>query len=143
MVASAPVRQAGVFLVLVVLGGCRATVPLPPAGDGARFCELEDRIARLETQSKAADLEDQILALEVERAGLLVTYTPEHPAVLRIDRKIETLRGTRNEGDRQRHAKMLRQLEAQRSQALVTHTPDHATVQRLDAQIAWLRSDER
>ena len=140
---SSPMRQAGVLLVLVLCGtGCRATYAPTAVPDAGRICELEGRVARLEEESKGADLDHEILALEVERAGLLVTYAPDHPAILRIDRKIETLQGSRAEETGKRHARMLRQLESQRAQAIVTYTSAHPVVRRLDAQIAFLRSDE-
>lgn len=129
-----PLVYLGLFLCAA---GCRAAPP-PAADDGARIRELETRIARLEAQAKAADFDDAILALEVDHAGLLVTYTSEHPAILEIDRRIEALETSRAEECRARRDRMVHELEAERAQALVTYTPDHDAVRKLDAQIAFL-----
>jgi hypothetical protein len=128
-------RLASVGLLLCG-AGCRAAPP--PAAADPRVHELEERIARLEAQAEPANLDDGILALEVERAGLLVIHTPEHPAILRIDRRIEALETARAEEARARRERMLRRLEAQRAEALVTYAPDHEIVRRLDVQIAFL-----
>ncbi len=127
--------------LLLCGAGCR-TAPSPATdGDGARIRELEGRVARLEEQPKAAGLDDEILALEVEREGLLVTYTSEHPRILKIERRIEALRKMRVEEDRVRRDRMRRRLEAEREVLLVTYAPDHATVRALDARIAFLATD--
>ncbi|MFI5401671.1 MAG: hypothetical protein ACHQ1G_01960 [Planctomycetota bacterium] len=120
--------------------GCVAT-SAPPDPDAARIRELDERVARLVGVARTATLvEDEILALEVERAALRVTYADEHPSLLKVDRKIEALESA--EEARARREKMARQLEAQRAELLVTYSADHDIVRRLDAQIAFLRSDQ-
>lgn len=125
--------------LLLCVAGCH-TAP-PPAPDASRIRDLEARIARLETQAKTADLDDEILALKVERAGLLVTYAPEHPTIVGIGRRIEALERMRVEEDRARRDRMLRGMEVERDVLLVTYSPDHDSVRELDAKIAYLRSD--
>ncbi len=129
-------------LPLLLGVGCRATPPPAQDPDGARIRELEDRVAWLEEQAKAATLvEDEILALEVRRAGLLVTYEPSHPAILDLDRKIQALEKVRVLECRVRRQTMCERLEIERDRLLTTYTHDHDSVRRLDAQIAFLRSD--
>lgn len=126
--------------LLLCGAGCR-TAPAPAADrDDTRVRELGARISALEAQAKTADLDDEILALQVERAGLLVTYTPEHPAILRIEHGIRALEEARVEDRRARRDRMLRKLETERQSLLVTYTPDHDLVRRLDAQIAFLET---
>jgi hypothetical protein len=129
---------ATVFLPVL---GCR-TAPSPAAGDGsARIRELEARIEALEARAKAATADDEVLALEVEREALLVTYTPEHPRVLAVERRIQALEKMRTLESRQRREAMLRRFEVERESLLVMYTTEHDAVRRLDAQIAFLKAD--
>lgn len=127
--------------LLLCVAGCR-TAP-PPAADtaDARIAELEARVAQLEAQEKAAGLDDEILALEVERAGLLVTCTPENPTITKIERRIQALGKMRVEEERARRDRMRQRLEVERSVLLVTYAPDHPSVIRLDAKIAFLKTN--
>lgn len=124
-------RHLLLLSALSVVSACR-TAP-PPAQD---LKDLEARVARLE--SRAPDLDDRILALEVERAALLATYDRGHDAVRRIDQRIAALERARAEEVRARRDHMRRELEARRAEALVTYSADHAIVRRLDVQIAFL-----
>ena len=128
------------FGLFLCASGCRATPPPAAEADGAQIRELEDRVARLETRAKAADCADEILALEVERQGLLVFYAPGHPTVTGIDRKIRAWKETQVGETRARREQMARRLEVEREGLLVTYTPSHQAVRKLDAQIAFLRS---
>jgi hypothetical protein len=133
---------SGLFLCA---SGCRATTPPPSAAETerAQIRDLEDRVVRLETRAKAADCVDEILALEVERAGLLVLYSPGHPTVAGVDRKIRAWKETEVVETRARREQMARRLEVEREGLLITYTPSHQSVRKLDAQIAFLRSDGR
>jgi hypothetical protein len=125
---------------LLLLLGCRSG---PPPGDaaGARVRELEARVAWLEAQVRLATVEEELLDLQVQRAAALVTYQPDHPAVLGLDRRIEALGRVRNLDARMRRDTMRLRLEAERSVLLDTYTADHPTVQRIDAKIAFLRAE--
>jgi len=127
--------------LLLCGAGCHSTPPPATETDNARIRELEARIARLEAQEKASSLDDEILALEVERAGLLVTYTPENPVVTKIERRIQALGKMRVEEGRARRDRMRQRLQVERDVLLVTYAPDHPSVIRLDAKIAFLKAD--
>lgn len=47
---------------------------------------------RMDLENRIDDIDKQIQAVGVERAALLVKYTPEHPDVRRIEARIETLK---------------------------------------------------
>jgi len=125
----------------VLLLGCRSAAPPPDDAGAAHVKELEARVAWLEAQVKmSAFLDDEILDLELQRAAMLASHTPDHPAVLDLDRKIAALGKVR---DLQEHAKrdaMRHRLEAEREALLDTYTPEHPKVQVVDAQIAYLKA---
>jgi capsular exopolysaccharide synthesis family protein len=54
----------------------------------ARTKNLKDKT---DLENRIVEIEKQIQGVEVERAALLVKYTPEHPDVKRIEARIETL----------------------------------------------------
>jgi len=140
----APMRAKWLLLGSVLLVGCRAAPPPAPepAPDDARIRELESRITWLEAQVRAATfVDDEILSLQVQRAAMLVTYAPDHPAILGIDRKIQAIESVRALENRARRAAMLRRLEEERGVLLGTYTPDNPGVRKLDAKIAFLKSD--
>jgi uncharacterized protein involved in exopolysaccharide biosynthesis len=130
------------LLILLCGAGCRTAPPPAADTDQARIRDLEARIALLEERAKATAPDDEILALEVERAGLVLTYAPGHPTLVKVDLEIDALQRSRAEEAVARRERMLRQLDAQRAQALVTYSADHDTVRRLDAQIAFLRAGQ-
>jgi hypothetical protein len=133
-------RRAAPILASLLLLGCRAAPPAPD-GEGEHVKELEARVAWLEAQVKASTfVEDELLSLEVEHAGLLSTYAPDHPAVLDVERRIRGVESVRAlEGHARREA-MRRRLETERDLLLRQYTPDHPKVQVLDAELAYLAS---
>jgi len=133
-------RTNGLLLGCLLIVGCRTAPPPAPEPDTTRIHELEARVAWLEAQVKAATfVEDEILALEVERAARLVIYAPDHPAILDIERKIRALRKVHELDGRARRDAMLHRLEAERDVLLGTYTPEHPSVRKLDAKIAFLK----
>jgi hypothetical protein len=138
----APMKRATWLLFApVLLLGCRSAPP--PEDPGAlRVRELEARVAWLEAQvNVAAFLDDEILDLQLQRAAMLVTHEPDHPAVLDLDRKVAALEKVRALEGRARRDAMCRRFEAERHALLRTYAPDHPSVQGVDAKIAFLRSD--
>ncbi|HEX8370697.1 MAG TPA: polysaccharide biosynthesis tyrosine autokinase [Pyrinomonadaceae bacterium] len=55
----------------------------------ARTKNLKDKT---DLENRIVEIEKQIQGVEVERAALMVKYTPEHPDVKRIEARIETLK---------------------------------------------------
>lgn len=135
-------RATLLLLASVLLVGCRATPPPAPEPDSARIHELEARVAWLEAQVKAATVvEDEMLDLEVQHAAMLVTHTPDHPAVLNIERRIEAVARVHAFEERARRDAMRHRLEAERDNLLRSYTPEHPSVQKVDAKIAFLKAD--
>lgn len=132
-------RIARLALVPVLLVGCRSS-PSAEDPDPARVRELEARVRWLEAQVRLAEVDDELLELQLQRAEMLVTYEPDHPAVLHIEFRIDAVERVRGlEGVARRDAMRLR-LEAQREILLGTYAPEHPSVQKIDAKIAFLRS---
>ena len=82
------------------LAACGSQVP-PKADTPSleqRMFELERRVERLEVRPAVkppyrnkAEIQENIRALEDERAKLLTHYLPEHPIIKDIDRQLEIL----------------------------------------------------
>jgi hypothetical protein len=132
--------RATVLLALLpaVTGCISANSTRTTSADGERIRALEARVARLE--ARPSDLVDEILALQVERAALLVTHDPSHESVLALDARIRALEQSQQDEIRARREQFARRLEVERKSLLVTHEAGHQRVRQLDAQIAFLRS---
>jgi capsular exopolysaccharide synthesis family protein len=67
---------------------------LSVVGENRFLVSAREQNLKLKTdlENRIVEIDKQIQAVEVERAALLVKYTPEHPDVRRIEARIETLK---------------------------------------------------
>jgi hypothetical protein len=135
-------RATLLLALLTGVTGCisaNSTTTRTASVETERLRALEARVARLE--ARPSDLEDEILALKVERAALVVSHDPSHSAVVTLDGRIRALEQTRKDERRARREQLARRLEVERQTLLATYTAESDQVRKLDAQIAFLKSD--
>lgn len=98
-----PMRSRSWLAVVLAFSLTACASPAPPKTDEApsleqRMSELERRVERLEARPAVkppyrnkAEIQENIRALEDERAKLLTHYLPEHPEIKNIDRELDIL----------------------------------------------------
>lgn len=131
--------------LLLGLAGCISanttttrSAAAPAPSERERISEIEARVARLE--ARPSDLEEEILAREVELVGLRTLYAPDHPSVTALEARIRVLGEARADQQRARRERMARRLEVERETLAATYAAEHQSLRKLDAQIAFLRS---
>ncbi|MFI5401892.1 MAG: hypothetical protein ACHQ1G_03070 [Planctomycetota bacterium] len=101
---------------------------------------LERRVEHLEAGSQSS-YDEQILALRLERVGLLETYTADSTQVQSAEARILAVEAAQTRERRSRCEQLMNELEQKRAGLLRQYTPDSVTVRVIDRKIDFLRGE--
>jgi chromosome segregation ATPase len=117
--------------------GCASVDSVDPTNE--RLDQLEQRIPSMEARESAQQksVTRELDRLRVERADMQKRFTSEHPALIRINDRIDRLE--RAEAVRNVQSE-LQKLEAERSHMAGRHTDKHPSMMKIDKDMARLNA---